>query len=793
MSDIKITDLVDQETIDKIKELNHEMQDLLASYTATAKDLAKGLCIEVKMVGDIDKLEKALVDKSREAATATERLNELLTEQSQVIANTTNTISRELMMRERVNKTQREEYRDGEKVRNMVEDLCSSYEDHVHMLAKYDLQIKNNKKAQQDLEKQYKNNLITQDQYLERQAKLLSRSRELALDKSQLTQLMKIEEKLASDNAGSYNHLSSQLELLKKTYKDMTDEQRDSAIGRDFECTIQDLDAHLKDMAADMGEFQRNVGNYAIAGQNGIVATESVISAISQEAVTMQDVIDQTKILEEARVMLDKSDNDYASTLEAINKAIDENKRKLSDVSDIIDKNATSVAEAEAQNKRFSEALRYVDLTSEDANELITVYNARIAANTALIEEANGAADVFTKTMGNFTISGNAGIVTVDSVNSVLAQQAVTTQDLVDQIKILEEAKARLDQTDEKYAETLSAIESKQSSLRFRLTDVSDILGKQCNTVSEAEEQNKRLSEALRHLDVTAEGATERMQAIHDQIQSNEEMIKKATGTNEEYAESILEMIGINVDFGSSLDNLSNNNAGGFIDGLNTKIKAFAKTIWGLMTSPWMLTLLSVTGAVAVFKFWYNYNKGIEDATKLTKNYAESADTTADDIRHLRSEIMAMANFMEKDFDATIGGANTLVQQFGISWEEAVETMRKGIEAGADINGNLLDNIEQFAPAFKDAGLNAQEFMSLLAQTRNGIFDERALKSISDASGRIRNMTDKTKSALENVGIAADKMQRDLKEGNITMLEAMRIVIQRIGKIANHNFVGTAQ
>ena len=84
MSETKITDLVPQETIDKIKELNTEIQTLLTTYTNTV----------------IDKLEKLLVEKTKEATLATERLNAAIAEQRQVVANTTNTISRQLMEQE---------------------------------------------------------------------------------------------------------------------------------------------------------------------------------------------------------------------------------------------------------------------------------------------------------------------------------------------------------------------------------------------------------------------------------------------------------------------------------------------------------------------------------------------------------------------------------------------------------------------------------------------------------------------------------------------------------------------
>lgn len=216
MADVKITDLVPQETIDKVKELDTEIHTLLDSYVQTAKDMAKGLTIDVKVVGDLDKIQDILVKGTREATATAEKLTVALDEQGKVIANTTNTIQRRLMEQERLNKATREEYRDGEKVKQMLEPLIESYDNKTRMMAKLELQIKANKQAQQDLEKQYKSNRISEDQYIERQSKLIAQSRDLAVQKSNLSQVMKIEEKMNQENESSYNHLSQQLELPRR-------------------------------------------------------------------------------------------------------------------------------------------------------------------------------------------------------------------------------------------------------------------------------------------------------------------------------------------------------------------------------------------------------------------------------------------------------------------------------------------------------------------------------------------------------------------------------------------------
>lgn len=662
---IKITDLVEQETIDRIIELKKEIHSLMGEYAATAKELAKGIQIDVKVVGDLDKLEKLYNDKSREVADLTAKLNtviaehnRILAEQSKAIATTTNTRSRELMEIERVNKTQREAYTDTEKFKALLEKVNGSYEQRVQRLVQLEKEIKDAKDRESALNKELEKGEIDQRHYIEIMTELRMQTRALAQEKADLTNHLKNEEREAASVEGSYRNLSQRLELMRKAYKDLTEEEKRSPLGKEIEIAIQDLNAHLIDLAADMGEFQRNVGNYAIAGQNGVVTTESVIAAMNQEAKTAQDLIDQTKILEEAKMKLDKNDAEYQTTLTSLNSKLEENKRKISDVSDILNKDANSVAEAEAQNKRLQEALKLVDLSSDDAQQRIKELNDKIAANTRLIKENTPA------------------------------------------------------------------------------------LKAQADAMSE---QNKN---------------------------------------NEATAGSLLNLIGLNDNFGSSLRGLENASSANVIEGLNTKVKAFAKTLMGLLANPWVLSFLGIAGVVAGFKWWYDYNKGLIEASRLTQNFTGLTGDAADKIT---TDLQAVADHMGKGFDDTIGAANTLVQQFGISWEEALTKIEDGIQAGADMNGRFVENINRFAPALRDAGVSVDEFVAILAETRNGIFDERGVQDILKGGTRLRAMTKQISESLDACGISSQKMQEDLASGNITMLEAVQQVASKLKELPENS------
>lgn len=235
MSETRITDLVAPEAIEKIKELSGEMQNLLVIYTSVAKDLAKGVDVNIRVVGDIDRLETFLVEKSKQAADVNRRLNDVITEQKQVISDTTNTISRQLMEQERLNKSHRDSYAENEKAKRLLEQFHDTYDGQLQRLIQIERELGKNKEAQKESTKALKEGKMTSDEYVAAQQKLIAVSRQLKQEKAMLNQLLTAEEKANLSVENSYAHMSQQLELLKKAYKQLSAEGRDSDYGKELE------------------------------------------------------------------------------------------------------------------------------------------------------------------------------------------------------------------------------------------------------------------------------------------------------------------------------------------------------------------------------------------------------------------------------------------------------------------------------------------------------------------------------------------------------------------------------
>ena len=267
MNEVLITDLVSQQALDQLDALDRKMEGTLGQFKDCAMELAKGLKIPVEVTGDLDKLKDLANATMQRAGQAAQQYTQTLQQQQQVIANTTNTISRQLMEQEKLNKAQREAFSQDQRAIDVAREILGTYNQNAVQLAEYTEALRRNKEQQKELDKNRKAGLISEHEYLRVSAALLAEQNKLKTAHQEVASVLRIQAKEANAAEGSYAKLSQQLELMKKAQKNLNESEKSGEQGRLLETEIQKLDARLKDLAADMGEFQRNVGNYAIANK----------------------------------------------------------------------------------------------------------------------------------------------------------------------------------------------------------------------------------------------------------------------------------------------------------------------------------------------------------------------------------------------------------------------------------------------------------------------------------------------------------------------------------------------
>ena len=252
------------------------------------------------------------------------------------------------------------------------------------------------------------------------------------------------------------------------------------------------------------------------------------------------------------------------------------------------------------------------------------------------------------------------------------------------------------------------------------------------------------------------------------------------------YENAIKSALGVNSNFANSLINLSSGGAGvkGVIEGAIASTKAFGSTLLGFMANPVFLSLAGIAGAGVAFKWFFDYNKGIEESTRLTKEFL---GLTGDSLREVRNEIQATADTYGKDYKETLEAVDILTSQYGYTAGEALKIINDGFQSGADLNGDMIEKIKQYAPAFRDANISGRELVATIQQTRSGIFSDSGMALIQMGSKKIREMSDSTAEALEGIGINAKKVEKDLTSGAMSTVDVIKLVSTKLKEVPQNS------
>lgn len=217
------------------------------------------------------------------------------------------------------------------------------------------------------------------------------------------------------------------------------------------------------------------------------------------------------------------------------------------------------------------------------------------------------------------------------------------------------------------------------------------------------------------------------------------------------------------------------------VEDLKVKFGALKNTALSLLTNPYFLAMAGVAGVGMAFKWWYDYNKGLMEATRLTKQFT---GLTGNEMKSVRNEVLAVSNTFGLEFTETMQSANTISKAFCISVSESLKIMQDGLVSGANANGEFLDTIKEYPRYFKEAGLSAEEMVAISTQaTKEGIFSDKGLDTIKEGNIRLREMTTATAAALDGIGISSKKVQKDLQDGSKTTFQVMQEVANKLKEL----------
>ena len=417
---------------------------------------------------------------------------------------------------------------------------------------------------------------------------------------------------------------------------------------------------------------------------------------------------------------------------------------------------------------------------------------------------------------------GNAILKELSETQTKLAQIQKDYKDLLKQVsdqtkenvkQILEEAKANklnadaelaLQKVETERLKQQKLLNQERRKLKNTTEEIQKALKTEAKSATEAGEQNRILRKAVRDLDITQEGAIDTIEKYNKKIEENEVLLDKVSDKmikrkrnigNYPFAdyESIKKVLGMNNEIGDSIFKLAAESDG--LSSLTENIRRSTFTLGAslktLFSNPAFLSIAGISGVGILAKFWYDYNTGLVQATKLTSQFTGKS---GDDLKKYRTEIQSVADFYNKDFKETLIATNTLTKQFGISSENALTLLKDGFIAGADANGEFFDYLKEYPAYFKEAGISASQFIAIIAETsKQGIYSDKGLDAIKEGNLRIREMTKSTAEALDKIGLNSIELQKGLQNGALSTFDVMQMVSEKLNQLPdNSREVGSA-
>lgn len=184
-------------------------------------------------------------------------------------------------------------------------------------------------------------------------------------------------------------------------------------------------------------------------------------------------------------------------------------------------------------------------------------------------------------------------------------------------------------------------------------------------------------------------------------------------------------------------------------------------------------------GVASLQDFTEEFRQLRGEVSQLTQTQGEELDT-------ITAKVSALASTYDKDVNEVLRSANALSRQFGISQEEALEKINIGLAAGAELNGQFLDQISEYSVQFKDAEASADGFIkTLIRSTQEGVFSDQGAAVVEEFGFRIREQTTATREALENAfgRLFTQGLFDNLNNGSITTTEALAQVATQLKEV----------
>ena len=182
----------------------------------------------------------------------------------------------------------------------------------------------------------------------------------------------------------------------------------------------------------------------------------------------------------------------------------------------------------------------------------------------------------------------------------------------------------------------------------------------------------------------------------------------------------------------------------------------------------------------------------VSDAVITVKKNIKDLDET--ELTHLTEQAITLDELYGIDMNETLRGVNALMQQYGMTAQEAMDYIVKGTQNGLDKTNELGDNLSEYSGKFAQAGYSAQEYFQLLQNGLEGgaynldkvndaineVTTRLADGTIADSMSQINEKTGKLEAGTGGWGQEVEDVFRQWQQGGATQKQVIDAIVADI-------------
>lgn len=169
-----------------------------------------------------------------------------------------------------------------------------------------------------------------------------------------------------------------------------------------------------------------------------------------------------------------------------------------------------------------------------------------------------------------------------------------------------------------------------------------------------------------------------------------------------------------------------------------------------------------------------------EEFRQLRGEVQALTDSTGEELDEFTSRIIAIGDTFDEEQKDILNAANSLTDQLTGNFSESLDIIQTGLAAGLNINGEFLDSLREYPTFFAEAGLSANQFLNIVArQVQTGVFSDKGVDAIKEATIRLRELPNSTRDALQRIGTDSEQIRKKITD------EGIGAAIEEVSRLIN--------